>query len=155
MLRTEKQAKKHKWANIIQHVGDQNWNYFHVWLCFFEVLIFILRLQLRLIGLKEFPFPVGNALLRKIRLTITAHAQCQTLLQAAVLAAVAIGPVNKAVPLPGAGVHCIVLLTSPEEALDEWKRKQRSRRGCICISSMFIIKVISWITSKTSQYQNL
>lgn len=55
----------------------------------------------------------------KSKLTIATHAQRQTFLQTAVLAAVAIGSVNKAVPLPGAGVHSIVLLTSAEEALNE------------------------------------
>lgn len=55
----------------------------------------------------------------KSKLTIATHSQRQTFLQAAVLAAVAIGSVNKAVPLPGARVHSIVLLTSTEEALNE------------------------------------
>lgn len=35
-----------------------------------------------------------------LTLTIAAHAQCQALLQTAVLAAVAVGAVNEAVPLP-------------------------------------------------------
>lgn len=51
--------------------------------------------------------------------TISAHAQSQTLLQAAVLAAVAVGPVNQAVPLAGARVHGVILLTAAEEALHQ------------------------------------
>lgn len=51
--------------------------------------------------------------------TIFAHAQSQTLLQAAVLAAIAVGPVDQAVPLAGTRVHGIVLLTAAEETLHQ------------------------------------
>lgn len=44
------------------------------------------------------------------------------------LAAVAIGSVNKTVPLPRAGVHRIVLLTSAKEALDERKREKKVKK---------------------------
>ena len=49
--------------------------------------------------------------------TVSAHAQRETLLKPAVLAAVAVGPVDEAVPLAGAGVRRIVLLTASEETL--------------------------------------
>lgn len=52
-------------------------------------------------------------------LTVAAHAQSETLLQPAVLAAVAIGPIDQAVSLPRAGVHGVVLLAASEETLDE------------------------------------
>lgn len=52
-----------------------------------------------------------------LTLTITAHAQGQALLQPAMLAAIPIGAVNQTVPLPGAGVHSIVLLAASEETL--------------------------------------
>lgn len=50
-------------------------------------------------------------------LTVAGHAQRQAFLQAAVLAAVAVGAVDQAVPLPGAGVAGVVLLAPPEESL--------------------------------------
>lgn len=53
----------------------------------------------------------------QVQLTITGHAQGQAFLQAAVLAAVAVGAVDQAVPLPRAGVAGIVLLAPPEKAL--------------------------------------
>lgn len=53
--------------------------------------------------------------------TISAHAQSQTLLQAAVLAAVTVSSVNQAVPLAGTRVHGIVLLAATEETLDTRK----------------------------------
>jgi len=56
-------------------------------------------------------------------LTISAHAQSQTLLQTAVLAAVPVCSVNQTVPLAGTRVHGIVLLASTEETLDTNKYK--------------------------------
>lgn len=50
-------------------------------------------------------------------LTIAGHAQRQAFLQAAVLAAVAVGAVDQAVPLPRAGVAGIVLLAAPKKTL--------------------------------------
>lgn len=50
-------------------------------------------------------------------LTISAHALGQALLQTAVLAAVAAGPVNLAVALPGAGVGYGRQLAAPEKSL--------------------------------------
>ncbi|TNN78132.1 hypothetical protein EYF80_011637 [Liparis tanakae] len=47
---------------------------------------------------------------------------CQTLLQAAVLAAVPVRSVDQAVPLAGTGVHRVVLLAATEEALDKHTR---------------------------------
>ncbi len=58
--------------------------------------------------------------------TISAHAQSQTLLQAAVLAAVPVSSVDQAVPLAGTRVHGIVLLAATEEALDT----QRTYKHC-------------------------
>lgn len=50
--------------------------------------------------------------------TISAHAQSQTLLQTAVLAAVAVSSVDEAIPLAGARVHGIVLLAAAKETLE-------------------------------------
>lgn len=50
-------------------------------------------------------------------LTVSAHALCQALLQAAVLAAVAAGPVDLTVVLPGAGVGDSGQLAAPEKSL--------------------------------------
>lgn len=50
--------------------------------------------------------------------TISAHAQSQTLLQSAVLAAVPVRPVDQTVPLAGTRVHSIVLLAATEKTLD-------------------------------------
>lgn len=50
-------------------------------------------------------------------LTVSGHSQSQTLLQAAVLAAVAVGSVDEAVPLTGTGVGRVVLLAPSEETL--------------------------------------
>lgn len=49
--------------------------------------------------------------------TISAHALGQALLQAAVLAAVATGPVDLTVALPGAGVRHGGLLAASEKSL--------------------------------------
>lgn len=57
-------------------------------------------------------------------LTVSAHAQRQALLQAAVLAAVTVRPVDQTVPLPGTRIHGVVLLTAAEEALNKQKRHQ-------------------------------
>lgn len=57
-------------------------------------------------------------------LTVAGHAQCQAFLQAAVLAAVAVGAVDQAVPLPGAGVAGIVLLAPPKETLPGMGREE-------------------------------
>lgn len=57
-------------------------------------------------------------------LTVSAHAQCQALLQAAVLATVTVSPVNQTVPLAGTRIHGIVLLTAAEEALNKQKHFQ-------------------------------
>lgn len=57
-------------------------------------------------------------------LTVSAHAQRQALLQAAVLAAVTVSPVDQTVPLPGTRIHGVVLLTAAEEALNKQKRHQ-------------------------------
>ena len=57
--------------------------------------------------------------------TIAAHAQSEALLQPAVLAAVAVGAVDEAAPLAGAGVHGIVLLAASEEPLDVEKETHR------------------------------
>lgn len=50
-------------------------------------------------------------------LTISAHALCQALLQTAVLAAVAAGPVDLTITLPGAGVGYSRQLAAPEKTL--------------------------------------
>lgn len=50
-------------------------------------------------------------------LTISAHALSQALLQAAVLAAVAAGPVDLTVALPGAGVGYSRQLATTEKSL--------------------------------------
>lgn len=57
-------------------------------------------------------------------LTVSAHAQRQALLQAAVLATVTVSPVDQAVPLAGTRIHGIVLLTAAEEALSKQKYSQ-------------------------------
>lgn len=57
-------------------------------------------------------------------LTVSAHAQRQAFLQAAVLAAVSVGPVDQTVPLAGTRIHGIVLLTAAEEALNKQKHSQ-------------------------------
>lgn len=54
-------------------------------------------------------------------LTVSAHALRQTLLQAAVLAAVAAGPIDLAVTLSGAGIRHSGHLTAPEKSLREKK----------------------------------
>lgn len=54
-------------------------------------------------------------------LTVSAHAQRQALLQAAVLATVTVSPVDQTVPLAGTRIHGIVLLTAAEEALNKQK----------------------------------
>ncbi len=53
----------------------------------------------------------------RLALTITAHAERQALLQATVLAAVPVGSVDQAVPLPRTRVHGIVLLAASEKPL--------------------------------------
>lgn len=53
----------------------------------------------------------------RFALTITAHAERQALLQTTVLAAVPVGSVDQAVPLPRTRVHGIVLLAASEKAL--------------------------------------
>lgn len=67
--------------------------------------------------------------------TISGHAQCQALLQPAVLASVAVGAVNQAVALPWTRVCSIVLLTPPEEPLQNvpehsrrWQERKRRWR---------------------------
>lgn len=50
-------------------------------------------------------------------LTVSAHALGQALLQTAVLAAVAAGPVDLTVALPGAGVGHSRQLATPEKSL--------------------------------------
>ena len=60
--------------------------------------------------------------------TVAAHAQSQALLQPAVLAAVAVGAVDEAAPLAGAGVHGVVLLAASEEPLEE-EEEEETRRG--------------------------
>lgn len=52
-------------------------------------------------------------------LTISRHAQCQALLQTAVLAAVSASAIDGAVLLAGAGVGRVTLLAPAEEALGE------------------------------------
>lgn len=57
-------------------------------------------------------------------LTVSGHSEGETFLQAAVLASVAVCSVDEAVPLAGAGVGRIVLLTPSEETL--FTRQQRA-----------------------------
>lgn len=57
-------------------------------------------------------------------LTVSAHAQRQALLQAAVLATVTVSPVDQTVPLAGTRIHGIVLLAAAEEALNKQKHSQ-------------------------------
>lgn len=67
---------------------------------------------------------------RAAGLTVAGHAQRQAFLQAAVLAAVAVGAVDQAVPLPGAGVAGVVLLAAPEKTLrGTGRRWESARRG--------------------------
>lgn len=70
--------------------------------------------------------------------TISAHAQSQTLLQAAVLTAVAVGPVDQAVPLAGTRVHGVVLLTAAEEALHQ-ENGYSIRRGKKARWKLFLV----------------
>lgn len=58
-------------------------------------------------------------------LTVSAHALSQALLQTAVLAAVAAGPVDLTVALPGAGVGHGGQLAAPEKALVGEQSEQR------------------------------
>lgn len=58
-------------------------------------------------------------------LTVSGHSQSETFLQAAMLAAVPVGSVNEAVPLTGAGVGCVVLLTPSEESLVKCQPRRR------------------------------
>lgn len=61
-------------------------------------------------------------------LTISRHSKSKTLLQAAVLAAVAVCPVDETVPLAGTRVGRIVLLAPSEETLKMPRREREYRR---------------------------
>lgn len=62
-------------------------------------------------------------------LTISRHSKSKTLLQSAVLAAVAVRPVDEAVPLAGTRVGRIVLLAPSEETLKMPPREGKYKRA--------------------------